>query len=49
MDDIVNYTNKVGVITFNNTTPYSKCIQVIDSNIYIPTTKDGFILIKKNE
>ena len=49
MDDIVNYTNKMGCITFTNKTPYSKCIQVINSNIYIPTTNNGFIIIKKNE
>jgi len=46
MDDIINYTNKAGTITFNEVKPYSKCIQIISSTIYLPT-KDGFIAIEK--
>jgi len=49
MDDIINYTNKNGNIIFNEVKPYSNCIQIINSDIYIPTINGGFIQIKKNE
>ena len=44
MDSIINYTNDKGNITLNEPKTYSKCIQINDKSVYIPT-KDGFITI----
>jgi hypothetical protein len=41
-DDSINYTNIKGVITFNTTYAFSRCIQVIENNVYIPTKKGFF-------
>ena len=44
-DDSVNYTNIKGVITYNTTYSFSRCIQVIEDDVYIPT-KNGFFSIQ---
>jgi len=41
-DDSINYTNIKGVITFNTTYSFSRCIQVIENDVYIPTKKGFF-------
>ena len=43
-DDSINYTNIKGVITFSTTYSFSRCIQVIENDVYIPT-KNGFFNI----
>lgn len=43
-DDLIKYTNKNDTITFEEELTYTRCIQVIDDIIYIPTI-NGFISI----
>lgn len=44
-DDSVNYTNIKGIITFNTIYSFSRCIQVIENDVYVPT-KSGFFSIE---
>ena len=41
-DILIKYTNNNGKFTFNSICEYTKCIQVIDDCVYIPS-KNGFI------
>ena len=41
-DILIKYTNNNGKFTFNPICEYTKCIQVIDDCVYIPS-KNGFI------
>lgn len=45
IDDSINYTNIKGVITFSTTYSFSRCIQVIENDVYIPT-KNGFFTVQ---
>lgn len=42
-DILIKYTNENGKFTFNPICEYTKCIQVIDDCVYIPSSKNGFI------
>ena len=41
-DDLIKYTNKNNIISFDEELTYNRCIQVIEDKIYIPTNI-GFI------
>jgi len=47
IDDTINYKNNNGTIQFEKTYPFSNCIQVIGSKVYIPA-KNGFINVTMN-